>query len=946
MKTLIYNELNPRKIPNFTKVRDALERGDFQSAEVKKIGDNLYRARLDRSNRLLFSFYCYQAETYCLLLEWIEHHAYNKSRFIQRGVTINEDKIPVIKSENDIKADGLIFLNAAHNSFNLLDKIISFDEIQQDIYNLFPPLVVIGSAGSGKTALTLEKMKQASGEILYITRSPFLVHNSRTLYYAMDYTNDAQEISFLSFDDYLASIQVPEGKELTFNPFFQWFSKYRLGKTLCDPYQVYEEFKGVLTGAVESAYLSHEKYLNLGVKQSIFHPNERNKVYDLFKKYLAFMCENNYYDANILSYEYLELVDPRYDFIVIDEVQDLTTVQLQLIMKALHDKHQFIMCGDSNQIVHPNFFSWAKIKSLFYQQKDTNGSAELIRILNTNYRNSPEVTEVANRILKLKTARFGSVDRESNYLVKSNADKHGTVILLHQDAKMLIELNQKTSQSIRFAVIVMHPEHKALAKKEFDTPLIFSIQEAKGLEYENIILFNFISAEEQRFSDITRGIRCEDLDGDNLHYARAKDKTDKSLEIYKFHINALYVAITRAVKNIYLVEKNSAQPLFNLLELQVSQTGLDLEAYKSNLDEWRNEANRLEMQGKEEQADEIRKQILKLQQVPWEPITLDKSVELQQCAIGKNDKKAKLLLFEYALVYHHRGYLNDLVNANFKPAKKPESSITILNQKYYTVYGAKHTHGIIRLINQYGVDFYNVFNQTPLMIASRLANHQAITDLMEAGANPNLVNNAGFNAYQIALEQACIDEKYCRNKLESIYKLLEPDNCTVQSDGRLYQLDNRLMEFLLLNIMMAMFYSRLGDKIILDQAFSSADFVDALNNFPDSIVPERRKKRSYISSILSKNEVHRDGKYNRRIFYRIKRGHYIINPQLSVRINKEWLPIYELLQLDMMSFSHTDKTYYGFGQHIVDNNKIYNNILDRFKSNLQKLSENAPKSQL
>ena len=90
MKVLLYHQLNPRDIPNFEKTKAFLEAGNFRAADVKKIGDNLYRARLDRSNRLLFSLYRYQDEAYILVLECIEHHAYDKSRFLRRGATIDE----------------------------------------------------------------------------------------------------------------------------------------------------------------------------------------------------------------------------------------------------------------------------------------------------------------------------------------------------------------------------------------------------------------------------------------------------------------------------------------------------------------------------------------------------------------------------------------------------------------------------------------------------------------------------------------------------------------------------------------------------------------------------------------------------------------------------------------------------------------------------------------
>ena len=52
-------------------------------------------------------------------------------------------------------------------------------------------------------------MKDAPGEVLYVTRSPYLVHNARNLYYALEYENDDQDVSFLSFAEYLASLRVP-----------------------------------------------------------------------------------------------------------------------------------------------------------------------------------------------------------------------------------------------------------------------------------------------------------------------------------------------------------------------------------------------------------------------------------------------------------------------------------------------------------------------------------------------------------------------------------------------------------------------------------------------------------------------------------------------------------------------------------------------------------------
>jgi len=244
---------------------------------------------------------------------------------------------------------------------------------------------------------------------------------------------------------------------------------------------------------------------------------------------------------------------------------------------------------------------------------------------------------------------------------------------------------------------------------------------------------------------------------------------------------------------------------------------------------------------------------------------------------------------------------------------------------------------VLRQTDQYGIDFRNLFNQTPLMIASRLGNVALIGELRERGANTELINNAGFNAFLIALEQALDDPKYSGNKLAAIYRLLEPDCFDIQVDERLIKLDKRSMEFLMLNLMMAMFYTRLGEKITRTWgAFQSSDFAEALAHFPEHILPARRKKRPYISSILSKNEVSRDDKYNRKLFLRVKHGHYIINPKLSLRVEGEWQNIFALLSFDMIAHAHSDEYSYPGG---YDYNAMHQQYVERFADEIKTYTE-------
>jgi DNA helicase IV len=88
----------------------------------------------------------------------------------------------------------------------------------------------------------------------------------------------------------------------------------------------------------------------------------------------------------------------RYDFLVVDEVQDLTNAELTFALRTLEQPGQFVLCGDANQIVHPNVFSWSRLKSLFFRDEDL-AAGRRIGVLEANYRNARAVTRTANLLL-------------------------------------------------------------------------------------------------------------------------------------------------------------------------------------------------------------------------------------------------------------------------------------------------------------------------------------------------------------------------------------------------------------------------------------------------------------------------------------------------------------------------------------------------------------------
>ena len=125
----------------------------------------------------------------------------------------------------------------------------------------------------------------------------------------------------------------------------------------------------------------------------------------------------------------------------------------------------------------------------------------------------------------------------------------------------------------------------------------------------------------------------------------------------------------------------------------------------------------------------------------------------------------------------------------------------------------------------------------------------------------------------------------------------------IQVDGQLVKLECRQMEYFLLNIFMSIFYSHIPKDFMRGLGLCAPTLTSIMAHFSNVVLPERRKSQTYISSILSKNEVSRIGPYNRKLFLRTTKGFYILNPKLSLRIQGEWIPIYAVLKPQHLHFS-------------------------------------------
>ncbi len=898
---LYHNELDIKSVEkSFPKTLHQLQNGDFKSADVRKMGDtNYYRARLDIRDRLLFSLVVCKGRKHLLLLEVIKDHNYAHSRFLRGALLPEDDKlvaVPDPEKEVNGHTPELSYLNAGNRSIHLLNKFISFDELQQSVFSLYTPLIIVGSAGSGKTALVLEKMKTLPGNVAYISLSKFLVENASGLYYANGYDNEKQEAEFLSLSDYLASWEKPQGREIHFRAFEPWFARHTQALKINEPYRVYEEFKGVITGSpVHAAWLKKEEYLSLGVKQSIFSMEDREKLYSLFEKYIAWLNENNWYDSNIICYDYLAKVKPRYDYVIVDEVQDITNIQLKCILQSLTAKSNFILTGDSNQIVHPNFFSWSKVKTYFHQTGD---AGKQVKILQTNYRNSQQVVALSNNLLKIKNRRFGSIDHESNYLVDTISEENGEVLLFGDEEKKKTELNRRTQHSTHYAVIVTDSIYKEEARRHFKTPLVFSVQEAKGLEYENVILVNFVSNHEEEFREIINGVTKEDLEKTELRYNRASSKNDKDAEVYKFYINSFYVAITRAIKNIFLFEKRINHPALQLLQMQENKKEIQVAEIKSSREEWLAEAQRLEEQGKYEQAEQIRAKYLGYEYVSAEQLEIILKLALDPAKKEHEVKKERKQLFQYAIHHQRFDWIEQLAQLQFQRAMLLIREVRQHRKDFAKNIRLGRRQDVLSTIDKYGISFTAEEGSTALMLALHHGQHELAMALLKRNASIRQTDQHGWMAIDYMLQG------YYKNTLlkhqqmaglqtlRQFWHLTKPPAIVLEVYNHQLQIGGNSMLYFLVIAMRTMQATQAnklkitwpGDdkRVVIVGAFDMNDVVKMASLLPDEILPPYRKNRSYINSVLASNEISRRGQAGcKMVFERVQRGWYIVNPNIT-----------------------------------------------------------------
>ena len=292
---------------------------------------------------------------------------------------------------------------------------------------------------------------------------------------------------------------------------------------------VYKEIYGMIMGsASERDYspLSLEEYIEK--RRDSFSPSVCETIYSLSRDYEKYLAQNNALDNNVISRRLVADATIDYSLTIIDEVQDFTEINLCLLKKI---SRRLFAVGDALQMINPSFFSFAYLKRLLYEENTI-----AVSTLNHNYRNTEKITDAINKLSELNVGKFGS----HNFVIKGQSVEQGNkTVTVYFPSNNLASLVQKEKLD-NFTIVVSSIDQKDILRKILKKQEILTVSEIKGLERDTVLLYNVLSDNADKWSALER--------------TRIDRKKADENSVYRYYFNLLYVGVSRAKHNLFVVE--------------------------------------------------------------------------------------------------------------------------------------------------------------------------------------------------------------------------------------------------------------------------------------------------------------------------------------------------------------------------------------------------------
>ncbi|XP_012600871.2 TPR and ankyrin repeat-containing protein 1 isoform X2 [Microcebus murinus] len=368
------------------------------------------------------------------------------------------------------------------------------------------------------------------------------------------------------------------------------------GKTSYNPALIWKEIKSFLKGSFEAlscpqGRLTEEAYKKLGRKRSPNFKEDRSKIYSLFCVYQQIRSQKGYFDEEDVLYNLsrrlskLRVLPWSIHELYGDEIQDFTQAELALLMKCINDPNAMFLTGDTAQSIMKGVaFRFSDLRSLFHYASRNNIDKQCavrkpkkIHQLYQNYRSHSGILNLASGVVDLLQfyfpESFDRLPRDSGLFdgPKPTVLESCSV----SDLAILLRGNKRKTQPIEFGahqvILVANETAKENIPEELGLALVLTVYEAKGLEFDDVLLYNFFTDSEaykewkiiSSFTPASSDSREENWPLVEVPLEKRSSFQSRSLmvnpEMYKLlngELKQLYTAITRARVNLWIFDEN------------------------------------------------------------------------------------------------------------------------------------------------------------------------------------------------------------------------------------------------------------------------------------------------------------------------------------------------------------------------------------------------------
>ncbi|KAL7553719.1 hypothetical protein ACHAWF_017047, partial [Thalassiosira exigua] len=470
-------------------------------------------------------------------------------------------------------------------------------------------------------------------------------------------------------------------QEMAFPIFRRLWRRIKSGSgSQLDSVLVWREIKSFIKGSVnalqidreerslpQNRYLSLDEYLALPRKQSRMDETHRREVYDLYTRYEKIKKENGFYDECDLVYNIagrIALLDSEswdqmadtesllpIDSIFCDEVQDFTQAELYILAKLCRDPNNLFLAGDTAQSIAVGVdFRFTDVRQIFYN--NFGGMEPKLRQLSHNYRSHAGVLRLAACVVELLYFFFSSsLDRLPPDLGLFDGPRP-VIMSVTSTAELILMLDgaKRETSRIEFGahqvIIVRSEEAKDELPEEFQSnkDWVMTVQQSKGLEFDDVLLYNFFTdspaggevsftfilcfdilndpnstppADAWRvvsnytkedindyYGDIqveASGVQTYDWEESFLSNTRHLEFSEDQHKVLETEMKMLYTAITRARVNVFIAETNLdlSRPMFDYFQrrgvvdvvgkdVSGGLTGVRVFGAMNTVEDWRN----------------------------------------------------------------------------------------------------------------------------------------------------------------------------------------------------------------------------------------------------------------------------------------------------------------------------------------------------------------------